>query len=102
MKSTSDKERTANILIVISLILGVAFAGLLAVTGVTDADEISSDIIEESDTPITGSALQQASDAALDYLGEGSVTGTEIGDEDGYYEVEITKEKRPSSRYPSQ
>ncbi|MCB8959226.1 MAG: hypothetical protein H6651_02850 [Ardenticatenales bacterium] len=42
--------------------------------------------------PITGDALQQASAAALDYIGEGRVTATEVGDEEGYYEVEITRD----------
>jgi uncharacterized membrane protein YkoI len=32
----------------------------------------------------------QAEAAALDYVGEGRVTGTEVGDEEGYYEVEVT------------
>lgn len=45
---------------------------------------------ETEDVPITGSALEQASAAALNYIGEGRVTDTEIGDEEGYYEIEIT------------
>jgi uncharacterized membrane protein YkoI len=45
---------------------------------------------EEIDVPITGSALDQASQAALDHMGEGTVTDTEIGDEEGYYEIEVT------------
>lgn len=45
---------------------------------------------EETDVPITGSALEKASSVALRHIGEGRVTDTEIGDEDGYYEIEIT------------
>jgi len=45
---------------------------------------------EEVDVPITGTPLELASAAALDYLGEGRVTDTEIGDEEGYYEIEVT------------
>jgi uncharacterized membrane protein YkoI len=45
---------------------------------------------EEIDEPITGNALDRASSAALDYIGEGRVTDSEIGDEEGYYEIEIT------------
>jgi uncharacterized membrane protein YkoI len=45
---------------------------------------------EEIDVPITGSALEKASQAALAYMGEGKVTDSEIGDEEGYYEIEIT------------
>jgi hypothetical protein len=39
---------------------------------------------------ITGNALDRASAAALDYTGPGAVTGTEAGDEEGYYEVEVS------------
>jgi len=45
---------------------------------------------EEEDIPITGSALDRASAAALDHIGEGQVSDTEVGDEEGYYEIEIT------------
>lgn len=44
----------------------------------------------ENETPITGTALVKASAAALAYTGGGTVTDTEVGDEDGYYEVEVT------------
>jgi hypothetical protein len=40
--------------------------------------------------PITGEALERASAAALAYTGGGEVTDTEVGDEEGYYEVEVT------------
>jgi HSP20 family molecular chaperone IbpA len=40
--------------------------------------------------PITGEALERASAAALEYTGGGEVTDTEVGDEEGYYEVEVT------------
>ena len=40
--------------------------------------------------PITGEALGKASAAALAHTGGGRVTGTEVGDEEGYYEVEVT------------
>jgi hypothetical protein len=41
-------------------------------------------------TPITGDALAKASQAALAFTGGGSVTGTEVGDEESLYEVEVT------------
>lgn len=44
----------------------------------------------DSDQPITGPALEKASEAALAHTGGGRVTGTEVGDEDSYYEVEVT------------
>ena len=45
---------------------------------------------DETETAITGTALADASAAALAFTGEGSVTGTEVGDEESYYEVEVT------------
>jgi uncharacterized membrane protein YkoI len=47
---------------------------------------------DETETPITGLALASASAAALRHTGGGRVTGTEVGDEDGYYEVEVTRD----------
>jgi hypothetical protein len=41
-------------------------------------------------TPITGDALAKASQAALAFTGGGNVTGTEVGDEESLYEVEVT------------
>jgi hypothetical protein len=45
-----------------------------------------------TETPITGDALDRASRAALEHTGGGRVTETEVGDEEGYYEVEVTLE----------
>jgi hypothetical protein len=45
---------------------------------------------DDHETPITGEALGKASAAALAHTGGGRVTGTEVGDEEGYYEVEVT------------
>ena len=44
----------------------------------------------DHETPITGEALGKASAAALVSTGGGRVSGTEVGDEEGYYEVEVT------------
>ena len=46
--------------------------------------------LPDSETPITGPALEKASEAALAHTGGGTVTDTEIGDEESYYEVEVT------------
>jgi uncharacterized membrane protein YkoI len=43
-----------------------------------------------TEVPITGSALERASAAALEETGGGRVTETEAGDEEGAYEVEVT------------
>jgi len=45
---------------------------------------------DATERPIEGPALQQAEDAALAETGEGEVTGTEVDDEESYYEVEVT------------
>ena len=45
---------------------------------------------DDEEVPITGDALERATAAALEHLGEGRVTQTEAGDEDSYYEVEVT------------
>ena len=41
--------------------------------------------------PITGAALDRASAVALDHTGGGRVSATEFQDEEGYYEVEVTR-----------
>jgi uncharacterized membrane protein YkoI len=41
--------------------------------------------------PITGSALDKAKSVALQQTGGGQVTGSEIRDEEGYYEIEVTR-----------
>ena len=60
-------------------------AGVAAAAG-------GSDSTEGPDVAISGDALQKASDAALAATGGGRVTGSEVGDEESYYEVEVTKD----------
>jgi uncharacterized membrane protein YkoI len=57
-------------------------AGVAAAGGSGDAEGV--------DSAISGDALQKAEDAALAETGGGRVTGTEVGDEESYYEVEVT------------
>jgi uncharacterized membrane protein YkoI len=45
---------------------------------------------DEAEQPITGTDLEKASAEALKHTGGGRVTGTEVGDEESYYEVEVT------------
>jgi hypothetical protein len=45
---------------------------------------------DATEKPVVGSALDKAAAAALRHTGEGKVTGTEVGDEESYYEVEVT------------
>ena len=75
-------RRTKRIAIAVAVtVAGLATAGVAAVSASTS---------EDTDTPITGTDLQKASDAALASTGQGRVTGTEVGDEECYYEVEVT------------
>ena len=46
---------------------------------------------DDSEEPISGGALDKASAAALEATGGGTVTETEVGDEESYYEVEVTR-----------
>lgn len=45
---------------------------------------------DDHEPAISGAALDRASAAALEATGGGRVTETEVGDEDSYYEVEVT------------
>ena len=48
--------------------------------------------VVEPEVSITGDALASASAAALAAVGGGTVTQTEVGDEESYYEVEVTRD----------
>ena len=78
-------SRRIQIAVAAAAIATAAVAG----TGIAIASGSDDD---GTDTPITGAALQQASAAALEHTGGGRVTETEVGDEDSYYEVEVTLE----------
>ena len=71
------------------LVTGLVAILAIAVSAVTMTSRLTS-AFGEGDQPIAGSALDKASAAALDYAGGGRVSETEVGDEDSYYEVEVT------------
>jgi uncharacterized membrane protein YkoI len=74
------KKRTKAMIVGASaLALAAGGAGIAGATGGDDSH------------PIAGKALDQASAAALKATGGGTVTETEVGDEESYYEVEVTK-----------
>ena len=64
-----------------AIVVGTAGAGTVAVGAAST---------ESNETPITGAALEQASAAALAQTGGGRVTETEQGDDDSFYEVDVT------------
>jgi hypothetical protein len=81
---TMTNRRKALIVGASVLALGAGGAGVAAATGGDD------DGNEGPEQPISGTALDRASAVALEATGGGSVTETEVGDEESYYEVEVT------------
>jgi uncharacterized membrane protein YkoI len=63
---------------------------VLAIGGTAIANNVGGDD-DGSEKAITGTALDKASAAALAHTGGGEVTDTEAGDEEGAYEVEVTR-----------
>jgi uncharacterized membrane protein YkoI len=75
-----------KVALIAGTVTGVLAAGGVAIAGATGGDD------DATDRAITGSALDRASAVALDHTGGGRVTGTEVQDEEGYYEVEVTRD----------
>ena len=71
------------------VVIGAMVAALGAVGGGAAIAAGGDD--DATDRAISGPALEQAKAAALAHTGGGIVTGTEVGDEESYYEVEVTK-----------
>ena len=74
----------------------VAGAAVLALGAGGAAIAVGTDEAGDDDATqksISGSALEKASDAALEHTGGGEVTETEVGDEESYYEVEVTTDE---------
>ena len=75
------RTRTKALVVTASVLVTVLAAGVASAAGGSRDDP---------ETPISGSALGRATQAALDHTGDGRITDTEVGDEDSYYEVEVT------------
>jgi uncharacterized membrane protein YkoI len=71
---------------IITTVSTIAVTATIGIAGVAAASTKGDD----TEQPITGAALIRATEAALAHTGEGQVTDTEVGDEDSYYEVEVT------------
>ncbi len=78
-----DKLKGAVIMAAAIAALALGGAAIAGATGGGDDDA--------TDKPIAGQALDRAKAAALDHTGGGKVTETEVGDEEGAYEVEVTR-----------
>jgi hypothetical protein len=74
---------------------GVVIAGVvlvaLAIGGAAIAGATGGGDDDGTDKAITGNALERAKAVALEHTGGGTVTGTEAGDEEGAYEVEVQR-----------
>lgn len=69
----------------------IAAGAVLAAAAAGTGGAAIADRGSDSEKPISGDALERASAAALDHTGGGKVTETEVGDEESYYEVEVTR-----------
>jgi len=69
--------------------IGIGVASVLA-AGAAAAGIAVAGGGDDNEAPIKGSALDKASEVALEETGGGTVTDTETGDEESYYEVEVT------------
>ena len=82
------KSRTKKGLIAAVAVAALGAGGAAVAIGTDEAGD--DDATQKS---ISGSALKKASDAALEHTGGGEVTETEVGDEESYYEVEVTTDE---------
>jgi uncharacterized membrane protein YkoI len=84
------KEKEIPKVYVKKVLLAVALAMVvLAGAGVAYAAGSGEDSSEQQ---ATGPGIEKAKSVALEHTNGGRVTGTEVGDEEGYYEVEVIRE----------
>jgi uncharacterized membrane protein YkoI len=82
MHARAINVKTLLIAAAVAMLLLIG-AGVAYATGSSDGS---------SEQQATGPGIEKAKSVALDHTNGGQVTGTEIGDEEGYYEVEVTRE----------
>ena len=83
MYARATNPKTLLIAAAVATVLLVG-AGVAYATGSGDDDS--------SEQQATGPGIEKAKSVALDHTNGGRVSGTEVGDEEGYYEVEIIRE----------
>ena len=91
MSGMNSKLKRGILAAAVVAVLGLGGAALAGATG-GGGDDGGGKGDDGSGKPITGAALDRASSVALDYTGGGRVSGTEFQDEEGYYEVEVTRD----------
>ena len=83
------RTRRTSILIVIVGTLAMVFAGGASSLTATGSPTVR---VDDAEPAISGDALTRAGKAALAVTGGGRVTESEAGDEESFYEVEVTLE----------
>jgi len=72
-----------------TLLIAAAVAMMVLIgAGVAYATGSSGDSSEQH---VAGPGIEKAKSVALNYTNGGQVSATEVGDEEGYYEVEVTR-----------
>lgn len=79
-------KRTSHRIALVLAGAAVVTAGAVGAAFAMGADD------DARDRPIPAAERGQAEEAALQETGGGTVTGTEVGDEESLYEVEVTLE----------
>ncbi|MGH3327653.1 MAG: hypothetical protein ACRDPT_07670 [Streptomycetales bacterium] len=79
------RDKLKGTLIAATVMAALASGGA-ATAAATGGDD------DKATKPVTGGAFDKAKTAALDHTGGGRVTGSEVGDEEGFYEVEVTRD----------
>jgi uncharacterized membrane protein YkoI len=96
ISSLGDSVRDMNSRLKKAILAGAAVAALgvggTALAGGTGGDDDAGGKDDGAGKAITGSALDKASAVAIDRAGGGRVTGSELQDEEGYYEIEVTRD----------
>ena len=92
----SRKKIIASVAAAAILVIGAGSAGIAYATGDNSTGQTSGDDAagqtESGDTghPATGPDVEKAKSIALNQTNGGRVTATEVPDEEGYYEIEVT------------
>ncbi len=86
-----SKRLLASAAVVAALTLGAGTAVIAQQGSLSGQEDEAPGRDDATEKPITGSPLERASKAALAHVGGGEVTETEVGDEEGFYEVEVTR-----------
>ncbi len=81
------KDKLKGIIIAAGAIAALGVGGAAIAGAASGGDDGAG-----GDKGISGPALDKASASALKATGGGRVTGSEVGDEESYYEIEVTRD----------